>query len=283
MNEYEIIVNSCDSYEDVWAPFFYALRENWKGNIPRIILNTETKKYELSGLRIERPFFVQNCSGISNDWGSRLRSALMSVQTDYVLMLFDDYILEGPVDTMEIDRCISILSKENDICVFYLINPFLPLIEDRNDTAFCQVKPESDYILNSAPGLWRKSDLLSFVKPGDNPWAWEYFGSARLHSSKKRAFALKSGRKSIYPYQYFLGGAIYRGKWVTKVIKPIAEKYGLVIDYSLRGDIEPYPIPHSFDWKIRFFLTGLKMIGFNAFPLTMRSLFRRISRNKNYE
>ncbi len=278
MERLEILVNSCDAYEDVWLPFFHALRFYWKGDVPPIILNTEKKSFGLEGLTFRRPSGSILSTDKYDDWGGRLLNALDCVKTEYVFMVFDDHIVEASIDLAEINRCIGILDKKPEICAFYLINPHLTLDKESVDERFSEVTPGSDYILNSAPGLWRKEDLVRFVHRGDNPWAWEFFGSARLHASGKKAFAPIEGNTPVYSFQHSLGGAIYRGKWVARVIEPALEKFGLSIDLSLRGIIEPSQISHSFAWKAKFFLTGFKMVGLSAIRLTLRSIVRKITR-----
>lgn len=276
MSKLEIVINSCDAYEDVWAPFFHALRGNWAGEVPPIILNSERKTYALDGLRIRRPPALTRDHDTPDDWGGRLLAALACVDAEFVLVAFDDHIVEGSIDTDEIERCTTRLAREQDVCAFYLINPSLPLLEDADDARFAEVKPGADYILNSAPGLWRKTDLISFVRPGDDPWAWEYFGSARLIASGKRAFAPQAGQPPVYPYQHSFGGAIYRGKWVARVIEPVLEKYGLRLDLEARGIAEPKARPHGLGWRLRFFITGFRMVGFRALCLTLRALSRKL-------
>lgn len=278
MKRLEILVNSCDAYEDVWLPFFHALRFYWNSEVPPIILNTEKKSFNLEGLNIRRPSESIVDFKRHDDWGGRLLNALDCVNTEYVFMVFDDHIVESPIDLGEISRCIEILDIKPEICAFYMINPFLTLESNDSEDRFSEVTPGSDYILNSAPGVWRRDDLVRFVRKGDNPWAWEFFGSARVHTSGKKVFAPKEGSTPVYSLQHSLGGAIYRGKWVARVIEPALEKYGLSIDLSLRGIIEPSPISHSFAWKAKFFLTGFKMVGLSAIRLTARSMIRKIAK-----
>jgi hypothetical protein len=74
-----------------------------------------------------------------------------------------------------------------------------------------------------------------------------------------------------------MGGAIYRGRWVVKVVGPLIEKYNLKIDLSERGVI--YEINNqskrTLTWKINFFITGFKMIKFGIFLFLFRMLKKR--------
>jgi hypothetical protein len=110
------LVNSCDSYEDLWTPFFTALKKYWHCLSYPIILNTESKKFVFENLNIK-------CNGSSDDrWGSRLLENLKNINTEYVIILFDDYLINKTVDIKKIDNCIDILEKNKNVAVFYLVD-----------------------------------------------------------------------------------------------------------------------------------------------------------------
>ena len=69
-----------------------------------------------------------------------------------------------------------------------------------------------------------------------------------------------------------MGGAIYRGKWVGKIVVPLIAKYNLNIDLLQRGlaDGNQKDNKRSFKWKIDFFLLGYKMIGYGVFLYIFR-------------
>ena len=51
MDKIALLVNSCDKYEDLWAPFFTLLKKYWNPEYP-IVLNTESKDFNFEGLNI---------------------------------------------------------------------------------------------------------------------------------------------------------------------------------------------------------------------------------------
>ena len=178
-------------------------------------------------------------------------------------MLFDDFCLEKRVNQRAISACVEKLKKYNTVDVFYLINIFPELI-DESKKAFIEVPAGKDYRLNSAPGVWRKSSLMYYTGKKDTPWAWEYFGTIRIENIKNRHFFTLNGKADIYPYDYKIGGAIHRGRWVETVIRPIDEKYGLNIDFSKRGFAVETEDRNSRIWIIKFTWTGIKMVGIKA-------------------
>lgn len=270
-----IIINSCDNYEDVWPPFFYAFKAMWPDCECKIILNTEHKSFRFDGLQIVT--LNLNVKEGKKPWGWRLRKALSLVDTEFVVTLFDDFILEAPVSKKKLAECISDMKKNPDIAVFYFNTIPGPNEFDGHHDGFELVGKRNDYRLNSAPAIWRTKRLIDFTGELDSPWAWEFFGSARTFKDSCRFYCAQAGKEDTFIYNYTLGGAIRRGKWVLSVIAPIIEKYKLSIDLDQRGIASESLSDgkYGLKWKIDFFLLGFKMIGMDAFIFIYRTLNRK--------
>ncbi|CRM57522.1 MULTISPECIES: hypothetical protein [Pseudomonas] len=273
-----VIINSCDNYEDVWLPFFSAFKEMWPDCDCRIVLNTEHKSFSFEGLHID----TLNLSAADGKkpWGWRLRKALSMVDTPFVIALFDDFILEAPVNKEKLARCIQDMKNNAEISVFYFNNiPGVNSPAPKHD-AFELIGSRNDYRLNSAPALWRTQRLLNFTGELDSPWAWEFFGSARTYSGNDQFYCAQIDKEDTFIYNYKMGGAIRRGKWVSSVILPAVKKYNLAIDLEQRGIASESLSDgkYSLKWKIDFFLLGFKMIRFGAFIFLYRVLIKKLSK-----
>lgn len=274
----EIVVNSCDAYSDIWEMFFLCFSEYWPHNKAIIHLNTEYKKYvppEHLNLNIQSHTFK---SGSIDQWGARLISTIESIKSEYVVMLYDDFILNQRVDNKKFIELVDLITNSHNIDVIYLTRLVGVKKYPWNDSGLSLVGSESDYRLNSAPAIWRKSALLNYTRTQDNPWAWEYFGSYRTFKYKKEFLAISDTHGDVYPYDYQKGGAIYRGKWVVDVVKPVIEKYNLAINLNERGILESYDFPkRNLKWKFLFLATGVKMLGFRIFVVFYRMMKVRLS------
>ncbi|NWA26176.1 hypothetical protein HX870_08810 [Pseudomonas gingeri] len=271
-----IIINSCDSYEDVWLPFFYAFKEMWPNCPCRIILNTECKTFDFDGLQL-RTLNLDAADAVK-PWGWRLRKALSLVETKFVITLFDDFLLEAPVNQLKIADCIRHMKEHSAVAVCYFSH--IPGVnkDDGSLDGFEVVGSRNDYRLNSAPAIWRTQRLIDFTGELDSPWAWEFFGSARTYTGNELFYCAQADRENTFVYNYMLGGAIRRGKWVLSVIAPILDKYRLGIDLSQRGIASESLSDgkYSLRWKIDFFILGFKMVGFKAFIFLYRVLLKKI-------
>lgn len=255
-----IVVNTCDAYHDVLGIFFYALRECWPDCPYPVVINTESNTHHY-------PARVHNHSSRSgvDDWGARLRSTLSSIDTEFVLMLYDDFILDAPVNNQRVQAALQLLQSQAQAVVAYLINTARPLASMSADDVFIPIKDKVDYRLNSAPAIWRKQTLMDYTCAGDTPWAWEVFGTYKTWGDGQIYYSLNPCQDDIYPYNYAKGGAIYRGKWVREVVEQVAHKYPLDIDWSLRGfSSDTVFEKRSWMWKLRFMQTGFRMVGFKA-------------------
>src|SRR5688572_20936347 len=100
---YSIVVNTTDSFEDCWQPFFKLFDKYWAGSKPSIFLNTETKDFSYSGLDI-------TCSKVAGSnptsriaWGECLLRCLEKIDTEMILYLQEDYFINAPVRVDQIE------------------------------------------------------------------------------------------------------------------------------------------------------------------------------------
>ncbi len=278
MIENIIVINTCDAYEDVWELFFCAFQEYWPECNYKIVLNTENKQKIFNNIDVHIHNF--NSPNGKDAWGLRLKQTLKACESKYVVMLYDDFILEDRVDQEKIINCMKWLNDNPDIAVFYFSN--ISVNKNTNDNRFENfelIPRKGDYKLNSAPAIWRRERLLEFIEDNDTPWAWEFFGSYRTYRSTDLFYCVKKAHEDIYPYNYAMGGAIYRGKWVGKVVLPLMKKFNLQIDLNQRGlaDGLQQKNKRSLVWKLKFFLLGFKMIRFGILLYVYRIARKRFS------
>ncbi|WBA13978.1 hypothetical protein [Salinivibrio proteolyticus] len=269
-----LVVQSCDAYEDVWDMFFSALSENWPGCTLDIILNTETKVKTFGSLKLNTENVNRTLS--QPHWGQRLLNVLNHVEKDYIITLFDDFILEDKVNILKIKQCIELMEENRRLGVFYFNN--IPNTHIASYDGFFRIGKTTDYKVNSSPALWRKTVLQEMTGEIDNAWAWEFFGSARAYGDKYEFHCAIPSQEDVFVYQYDLGGAIRRGKWVEKVVSPAVKKYDLSLDPELRGYANAFSREdkYSFKWKVNFVLLGLRMVGVKAFVPLIRAVYTKI-------
>ncbi len=255
-----VVVNTCDAYHDVLGIFFHAWQDCWPDCPYPVVINTESMAYSHPA-RVHH----HSCPSGNDDWGARLRATLSTIDNEFVMMVYDDFILDAPVIQEHIYQALGLLRAQPLAVVTYLIDTALPLSRTDNSDVFVPLKDRVDYRLNSAPAIWRKQHLMDYTKAGDTPWAWEVFGTYRTWGDGRVFYSLNPKQADIYPYNHNKGGAIYRGKWVREVVEQVAQKYPLNIDWTVRGfSSDTVFEKRSLMWKLRFMQTGFRMVGFKA-------------------
>ena len=234
-----IIINSCDKYSDLWYPFFSIFYKNWPDCKYPIILNTESKKIDLSEIPLNikcLQLFSEN-SGI--DWSSRLISTLRTVKTKYVLCMLDDEFLMQPVSQSKMDRLLSIMQFDKRISAIILDTPFtddiFPLLTKSNIHKGLYPLPFARYNYNSAnAALWRKSRLLHYLNQGESPWEFEINTKHRLLYYDKFYYCDREYSPIITSFLEIFGVGIVKGKWLWKNPE-LFSKFNISIDYNKRG------------------------------------------------
>ena len=231
--DYTILVNSCDNYDDLWTPFFTLFKKYWPNCNKRIILNTETKSFSFPGLDIE-------CFSLFKDnpnatWSERFGRHLDLIDTDFVLILLDDFFFEKPVDTARLEECFTLMKSDRKIACFN----FLPTLWENIESDKCpegfELRPKKcDYKVNVQASLWRTDILRRLLRKHEDVWEFENFGSIRAHKMNDLFFNAKPFEPTVFTYDWGHGGAVHHGKWTCHT-KDVLDAAGITVDYSKRG------------------------------------------------
>lgn len=228
-NKCTILINSCDAFSDVWDLFFKSLEINWPTCKYKIVLNTETKKYNKYNVKTIN--FEHRL--INNSWGNRYKHVLKQIDTPYVIPILDDFVLKDRFlgDTL-IEKCIDWLDNYSDIAVFYFRKHLYALNQVTEFPNFCLLPSKCDYKLTTGIGIWRKTILNKTLCGYESPWEWEINRSKRVWKFNERFYAMIKDEPPIFNFPY--GGVIRRGLWNLEA-KELSEKYDVAINFSNRG------------------------------------------------
>ncbi len=259
-NNVSILINTCDKYHDVLPLFFSAFKEHWSGCNYPINLNSEYEKYECSGLKLISHTVLNN---EKTNWGYRFKKALDKIKSDYIITLFDDYVLESDVDVDFINQSIQKLESNVNIGAIYLFPILKNQIQNEvNNDKFIIISNSVPYRINTSPAIWRKSFLKELISEKDDPWSWEAFAHLKEFAKSKEILSISQDMLPAYNYCASVGGAIYRGKWVLSVVDPKLQKYNIKLDLNKRGVYSKNFIQQrSLLWKIKFLLSGFRIAG----------------------
>ena len=239
-NDVTILVNSCDAYADCWEPFFKLWKAYWPDSSCKLILNTESKAFQMDGLDITCLQLYK--PGEKIPYGERMIAHLQHIQTPYVLTMMDDFFLRAPVDMTKVAQCLSWLKSDPLAAQFY----FTQCVDDWNIPAksypgFIQKDHICPYKCNMMPGIWKKEVLEQYWVPEASPWEWEYYCTFRTFLTPHKFYALSQqtplfmdiGNRRGKPW------GVVRGKWVLEDVQPLFQAHNIEVDYAHMG-IYPY-------------------------------------------
>jgi len=233
---YTILINSSDGFEDCWDPFFWLFYKYWEDHSTLIMLNTEKKTFTFNGLNI---ISSQSNLGIDHHltWSGCLINALKAIKTPLVLYFQEDYFLEKPVLIDIINEFAKLMLKDNSIKYIGLTNSgnLRSFKEWSKEHSLWEVSKESRYRISTQCALWDRETLISYLRPEENGWMFEIFGTRR---SKKRNDLFLTANQDLFNNEnqivFYQPTGIIKGKWL-KTIPFLFEKEGLKMDFSKRG------------------------------------------------
>lgn len=240
---YSILVNSCDSYEDCWYPFFSLFAKCWPDYEGQILLNTERKDWSFPGLNIKCARVQPDAGERKLSWSECLLRALDHIDTTLVLYLQDDYFLERTVNSRLINEFSELMIRDNSVKHIGLTHfgshgPFEQTLDER----LWKIGEQSTYRVSAQAALWRVETLRSYLRPEENAWMFEIFGTRRAwhHAETFLTVNREFYHPTATPIVQYMHTGIIKGKWHPK-LPALFELHGIIVDFEKRGFIQAEP------------------------------------------
>lgn len=236
-----VLLSSCDSYSDTWAPFFFLMNKYWKDCPYNVFLNTESLSYEVpdsygfdvTALHPKKP----NCR-----WGERMMDVLKQIDTPYVFLTLDDYFIRSDLKQEVFDYCLELMEKDSSIASIQM-DAARRVQEGKRvingDEIILNELPESGWKTHFIPTIWRKSVLLKWLRKHESIWGFELYGSQRARWWHYKEKVLTLDAPVVYDYLWVDSySVILNGKWYSSdVVDSFFASHGIEIDFNKRGRI----------------------------------------------
>jgi hypothetical protein len=197
MSKVSLIILSFDKYEDLWSLYYDTLNHFYNNcPYPVYLLNNEK---QLKGLDVS---YLD--SGSTNlPWSQLLINGLNKIESDWVITLFDDFIINTNVDEELINQIVEYVDT-NDIDSLSLnsINSKLLNKEGKKNIRLPikKINKDSIYRTSLVFSLIKKAVLLDLLIGHESAWEFEVYGSER---SKNYNFYQWVG-KPIFNYDHII-------------------------------------------------------------------------------
>lgn len=165
MNNYSIIISTCDKFSDLWEHHLNFLIKNWRGELPKIYLVSD-KESSFSFPNVIFLFF-------DGDFPERIKNACELIDNEYIILTLDDYFLINETDANRISFLVHYARKESI--------DYLSLFSRRADKEkiirpleyFEPVNLSKKYAVNLYPAIWKRTFLIGCVRETGSPWSFE--------------------------------------------------------------------------------------------------------------
>lgn len=217
-----IVVDSFDGYSDLWSSFFAVLKKQWPDCPYAIKLVSNEKKHE----------YIDTINvGKETCWSDRTLKAIKQIDTNYVLLLLEDYLFGEPVSTKEMDDALAFLKKEGGK---YLRLTNIPKSRFSNGETIFPLYTDEEYAINLQAAIWEKNFLIESLEkyPGN---AWE-FEIGFLRSAVNAKHEILEGCFAMSYDPLHVRNGVLKGKWFPKEIKYFS-KLGIDIAWEERGKL----------------------------------------------
>ena len=211
-----IYVSSFDDYADVLPHFFVRLTKHWPDCPYPVYLGGVANEYAIQNIDVLRTD--------AKDWSSGAIQCLKRIETKYVLLLLEDYLLNRKVDTAEIEKIVALMDRGNlqAVRLFPYPAPDVPM----------PALPMLGFQAHGSPNrigtqatIWQRDALLDLLRPGESIWEFEIYGNIR--SNKYAGIA-----GCWHPVLHYVLG-VGRGKWFRSALRDLARD-DIHPDLSLR-------------------------------------------------
>jgi hypothetical protein len=246
MNQYTILINTCDKFEDCWLPFFKLFSFYWADFKGKIYLNTEYKdfsyeKLNIIPLKVCEKHHLPHIETVT--WSQCLQWALDEIDSDIVLYMQEDYFLKDFVKNDIVEHYAQLMQENNDIhCIHLTDQAIQPSAEPSKYENLFLTSPRENLSISCQAALWRKTALQSCLRTYENAWQFERYGSRRELFKPHNIYVVDTKIVQLNKYEIvpYIFTGIIRGRWYEEVI-PLFEKHDIQIDYAKRGFVKNTP------------------------------------------
>jgi len=259
-----VLVLSCDPYSDLWTPFFTLFRKYWADCPFSVFLGAGLIAQPPNGVNILR-------SSAGRDWSQCLLDYLAAIDTDYVLLMLDDFFIRRRVDTEKILHCLKFAEAKQAAQVRLVARPG-PQVRLRDENLIGACDPRARYRVCAQAAIWRKDALRNLLVPGENAWEFETRATRRSESEHRGHYAVW---QSVLPYEGLLAHhVIEKGCWLPHE-KWIFARKNIGCDFSARKVLP---------WTQTVFCQAARIIsyGLGVLPRRSRERFHQILRSLAY-
>lgn len=220
--KFSFIFCTCDSYDDLWEPFFTLLHRYWPNFDYDVYFCTESKHFAFPGFNIHCPLNEPQ----SSTWSERLIDLLHIIPTENIIMMLDDFWLKEPVNTKRLHDLMERFDADKQMGHIDLVHESASALTPSQKYPDLVLFPKKrPYRIDTQIGLYRKDYLLQILRAHESAWGFEVYGSKRSTRLPQENYIIANGTPTIFSYDR--GWVVYRRCFVKEYVDYFVEREGI--------------------------------------------------------
>ena len=250
MNNFSIILCTCDDYFDLCFNCIKLIHKYWPQFDGLIYINSDTKSFDDKSGKIKNVYHAS--SGLS--WSQRLFDSLAQCDSEFVSIFLEDFYIESYVNNDEFLKCLRYMQNHKNInSIIFSKEPGIGKIINELP-GFAYRRYLSPFKLTTHIGIYRKSFLLNILKKNESAWEFETSGSVRSLFKKGR-YICKADSNFTFPYHY--GLLVSKGKYHCNLKSHFEEKEGIIFKKREVYQVEKKSLKTHYIKGLKYFFKGL--------------------------
>lgn len=196
---------SCDKNIPVLKKFFQSFVKYWKQPEARVYISLEKETFQYTDVDA----VVLNSK--EQNWSARVKECLGQIDSQAVIVLLDDFIIESTVNVTELRKLSAVICENKDVAHFALTT--VPMKNESEKEYFGHYYQRAHfgrYKTTLQAGIWNREILMDLLAPGESAWEFEIYGNFRSYLYEQKFYAVSD--KKYKPIDYNDGFYCIQGK-----------------------------------------------------------------------
>ena len=234
-DKYSFLFCTCDSYSDLWDPFFTLLKRYWPDFDYDVYFCTESKQFSFPGLNIHCPLNEP----LSSTWSKRLIDLLHIIPTENIIFMLDDFWLKAPVNIEWLNELMARFDADKQIGHINLIHESTSALKPSEKFPDLVIYPKKrPYRITTQASLYRKDYLLQVLRIHESAWQFEVYGSKRSARLPQENYIIAENAPTVLSYDH--GWVVYRGNYVKEYVDYFVEHEGITLHSNRNVDTKEH-------------------------------------------
>ena len=167
--------------------------------------------------------------GEDKSWSSGVRRMLEQIDSSYIIVFLEDFLIKEPVDTSKVVSIVQAAITNSVGCLRLAAGLPLafPLTEKlQNFPGLGIIGKEQHYRVSAQVAIWKKDTLLKLLPQGISPWEFEDVGT-ELSTMMEDSFW------GVYEPAIIYDQFVEKGKWKPEGVE-LCKSLGVDIDFARR-------------------------------------------------